>query len=375
MSDGTPLPNRTAETPVTGRDYPDDDPSGRRWSEIWRTAIEELNANALVSDLATNRLDYEPEDGTLFVPSDGGDWYLGDGSSWNNLGAIGEIDDHLVDTSNPHSVTAAQADALPTSGGTVTGDTTFTTTTHDSIDTANADINSPHTTGSPLSVGPTGDGQALRLNTDTYDGSTNQHRAQILWDHPDETLGHIGFRPAESDAGKPMRFGVYTSTADPGNGGTRAHRFSITGSSEASQITARHLNRFQIMGYRGDFGGNPTSGTLDILRGSSDYNAELRFRTSDDSALSRVRHADFGNMFLETFETGSSLIFEPDDTVATNSPVDHRQNTSSGVVWESGTTSGRPGSPVEGQRYFDTDLGQPIWYDGTDWVDSQGTVV
>ena len=133
MSDGTPLPNRTAETPVSGRSYPDEDPSGRRWSEIWRAAVEELNANALVSDLATNRLDYSPEDGTLFVPSNGGDWYLGTGTSWKNLGGIGDIDNHTANTTNPHDVTAAQAGALATTGGTVTGDTTFTNTTHDSV--------------------------------------------------------------------------------------------------------------------------------------------------------------------------------------------------------------------------------------------------
>lgn len=43
------------------------------------------------------------------------------------------------------------------------------------------------------------------------------------------------------------------------------------------------------------------------------------------------------------------------------------------VVWDSG--SSRPSSPVVGQRFFDTSLGQPIWFNGTDWVDAQGTTV
>lgn len=55
--------------------------------------------------------------------------------------------------------------------------------------------------------------------------------------------------------------------------------------------------------------------------------------------------------------------------------IDHTQSTSQNVVWESGTTAGRPGTPVAGQRYFDTDLGKPIWFNGTDWVDAQGTIV
>jgi hypothetical protein len=42
----------------------------------------------------------------------------------------------------------------------------------------------------------------------------------------------------------------------------------------------------------------------------------------------------------------------------------------------SGTTANRPTINLfVGQMYFDTDLNYPIWWDGTDWVDSTGTVV
>lgn len=42
----------------------------------------------------------------------------------------------------------------------------------------------------------------------------------------------------------------------------------------------------------------------------------------------------------------------------------------------SGTTANRPTAELQtGQYYFDTTLGQPIWYDGTDWVDATGTTV
>ena len=53
----------------------------------------------------------------------------------------------------------------------------------------------------------------------------------------------------------------------------------------------------------------------------------------------------------------------------------HNQATSQGVVWQNGSSAGRPAAPVTGQRYFDTTLGKPIWYNGTNWVDAQGTVV
>jgi hypothetical protein len=38
-------------------------------------------------------------------------------------------------------------------------------------------------------------------------------------------------------------------------------------------------------------------------------------------------------------------------------------------------TAGRPASPKTGQPHFDTDLGLPIWYNGSDWIDATGAVV
>ena len=42
-----------------------------------------------------------------------------------------------------------------------------------------------------------------------------------------------------------------------------------------------------------------------------------------------------------------------------------------------GPTVDRPLSPVRfaGASYFDSTLGKPIWYDGTNWVDATGTIV
>ena len=41
---------------------------------------------------------------------------------------------------------------------------------------------------------------------------------------------------------------------------------------------------------------------------------------------------------------------------------------------DSGTTADRPTSDLwTGRTYFDTTLGQPIWYDGSGWVDATGT--
>jgi hypothetical protein len=46
------------------------------------------------------------------------------------------------------------------------------------------------------------------------------------------------------------------------------------------------------------------------------------------------------------------------------------------TVPPSGTTANRPTERLEvGQYYFDTTLGIPIWYDGTNWVDATGGTV
>ena len=41
-----------------------------------------------------------------------------------------------------------------------------------------------------------------------------------------------------------------------------------------------------------------------------------------------------------------------------------------------GVTADRPATSLQvGQQYFDTTLGIPIWWDGTNWVDATGTTV
>ena len=45
-------------------------------------------------------------------------------------------------------------------------------------------------------------------------------------------------------------------------------------------------------------------------------------------------------------------------------------------VTASGTTANRPVTNLwVGKTYFDTTLGLPIWYDGTNWIDGAGNIV
>lgn len=46
------------------------------------------------------------------------------------------------------------------------------------------------------------------------------------------------------------------------------------------------------------------------------------------------------------------------------------------TVPPSGTTAARPTERLQvGQYYFDTTIGRPIWYNGTNWINAAGTVV
>lgn len=59
----------------------------------------------------------------------------------------------------------------------------------------------------------------------------------------------------------------------------------------------------------------------------------------------------------------------------TDIPTDALQVTSRKYVNLNGTTANRPTGSILGQFYFDTTLGQPIWWDGTSFVDADGNVI
>jgi hypothetical protein len=46
------------------------------------------------------------------------------------------------------------------------------------------------------------------------------------------------------------------------------------------------------------------------------------------------------------------------------------------TVPPSGVSASRPTERLQiGQYYFDTTIGRPIWYNGTNWINAAGTVV
>jgi hypothetical protein len=75
--------------------------------------------------------------------------------------------------------------------------------------------------------------------------------------------------------------------------------------------------------------------------------------------------AEYEARYQEQLNTALRLYFNTIDNFSQNITVP-----------SSGPTANRPIDVLQvGQFYFDTTLGIPIWYDGTDWVDATGTVV
>jgi len=73
----------------------------------------------------------------------------------------------------------------------------------------------------------------------------------------------------------------------------------------------------------------------------------------------------------------------PDSFIGINNLVTRNAQEWLTLIWlsanalqESGATANRPTVRLwVGRPYFDTTLGMPIWYDGTNWVDATGATV
>lgn len=63
------------------------------------------------------------------------------------------------------------------------------------------------------------------------------------------------------------------------------------------------------------------------------------------------------------------------DRKLTDTPTDALQVVNRKYITRSSTTALRPTSSVLGESYFDTSVGKPIWWNGTNYQDAAGNVV
>jgi len=61
------------------------------------------------------------------------------------------------------------------------------------------------------------------------------------------------------------------------------------------------------------------------------------------------------------------------DRKVTDTPTDSLAVVNRKYITRNGAT--RPTTSIVGEQFFDTGLGQPIWWDGTSWVDAVASVV
>lgn len=59
----------------------------------------------------------------------------------------------------------------------------------------------------------------------------------------------------------------------------------------------------------------------------------------------------------------------------TDTPTDALAVVNRQFVTLNGLTAARPAAPVTGQFYYDTTIGKPIWWNGTNWKDATGATV
>jgi hypothetical protein len=97
------------------------------------------------------------------------------------------------------------------------------------------------------------------------------------------------------------------------------------------------------------------------------YNALLRSPKAPN--LPNAPAAGYSPVYFDQYSNVLRLYFNQIDNF-----------TQAAVIPLSGTTAQRPLQSTQaplpvGQYYFDTTIGRPIWYNGTNWINAAGTVV
>jgi len=136
------------------------------------------------------------------------------------------------------------------------------------------------------------------------------------------------------------------------------------------------VNDHTTVGIDGNYGSflmsaNP-SGSFISLGGGTAGNSSINITVGFEQPASIVLQGDGGPSTTISANAGSTFGNHVDfqDTVTCSSTLQ-----ASGLITNADITANRPASPTIGQFYFDTTLGKPIFYSGSDWVLADGTVV
>ena len=105
-----------------------------------------------------------------------------------------------------------------------------------------------------------------------------------------------------------------------------------------------------------------------------DYYARLGVQ-ADVSTFSYIQFESEGGGFIRDDWHTEGLRYLGDYSANGLSNHGYRHIPDCGTVWNNGVTGSRPSTPLTGQQYFDTTLGHPIWYSGTNWVNATGAII
>jgi hypothetical protein len=100
-----------------------------------------------------------------------------------------------------------------------------------------------------------------------------------------------------------------------------------------------------------------------------DMRTEVQMREVEREAGEIDSHASTHKL------TGSDPLSASDIGAETPAGAATKVTTHETAYHSGGTTADRPASPNLYALYFDTTLGKPVWYDGSEWVDATGTIV
>lgn len=118
-----------------------------------------------------------------------------------------------------------------------------------------------------------------------------------------------------------------------------------------------------------NFGSTPAGGittsttTLQQAYNNSEIDAEILTNTTQGPLCLREGAGVDSNMIFQLQNNSGTVVFETDGRGRIKGAT------------HGDTTANRPASPLTFEFFFDTTLGIPIWYDGTNWVDATGATV
>jgi hypothetical protein len=149
------------------------------------------------------------------------------------------------------------------------------------------------------------------------------------------------------------------------NSTVRGYQNVLKNSNASSIIGAKNLAEFNYCELRGE---NLIANAeySKLLGRFNEVNADVIFAYGNGSA------EDARSNLFEFYKNGLVVIPALETSTITNPKA---LTTKEYVDGSAGTTADRPVSPKIGHYYFDTDINKPIWFNGTDYTDSAGTIV